>query len=74
MDQGECKALDGLAAKQLDGFFKKKYCFVEVNPGEVVMPRKFSDIRNDVLDTVVNKNDVWVVSFPRTGKLYGSSF
>lgn len=67
MSQIECKALDGLVAKQLERFFNLENGFVEVNPGKVVLPKKFCDIHNDILDTKINKNDVWVVSFPRTG-------
>lgn len=54
--------------EQLDGFFKRKNCFVEVNPGQVIMPTKFSEIGEEVLDTSVRENDVWLVSYPRTGR------
>lgn len=33
------------------------------------MPKKFLDIQSEVSDWKVNEEDVWVVSFPKTGKL-----
>lgn len=35
----------------------------------VFMPKKFMDIQSEVSDWKVNEEDVWVVSFPKTGKL-----
>lgn len=63
------KTLDGLMGERLDNFFKRKNCFVEVQPGNVIMPRKFSEIGEEVLEFSVRENDVWLISYPRTGGL-----
>lgn len=67
MDEIICTPLRGLVGDKLDKFFQRENGFVEVNPGKVIMPRKYTDICNEILDTKVQTDDVWMISYPRTG-------
>lgn len=40
---------------------------IEVNPGKVLLPPKFKDVAQRILDLEVRPDDVWLVSYPRTG-------
>lgn len=40
---------------------------IEVNPGKVLVPPKFKDVAQRILDLEVRPDDVWLVSYPRTG-------
>jgi hypothetical protein len=40
---------------------------VEVNPGNVLMPPKYLKFAQRILDLEVRPDDVWIVSYPRTG-------
>lgn len=62
-----CKPLNGPIGDKLDSFFQRKGSFVEVNPGKVIMPRKYKDICDEILDSHVREDDVWMISYPRTG-------
>lgn len=62
-----CDPLRGPIGDKLDKFFQRKNGFVEVNPGNVIMPRKYADICNEILDSRVRQDDVWMISYPRTG-------
>lgn len=53
---------------KLDKMFQKENCFIQAQPGNVTLPKKFSEIGEAILDLEVRKDDVWVVSYPRTGK------
>lgn len=62
-----CRPLRGSIGARLDKFFQHENGFVEVSPGSVIMPRKYADICNEILDSKVRKDDVWMISYPRTG-------
>lgn len=62
-----CSSLSGGVGEKLDSFFQKKNGFVEVNPGNVIMPKKYQDICHEILDSHVRSDDVWMISYPRTG-------
>ncbi|KAJ6635541.1 Luciferin sulfotransferase [Pseudolycoriella hygida] len=64
------KSLDDSIADRLDSFFNKNNSFIEVNPGNVIMPRLFQDIGDEVLSFNVRQDDVWMVSYPRTGSTW----
>lgn len=55
---------------KLDKMFQKENCFIQAQPGNVTLPKKFSEIGEAILDLEVRKDDVWVVSYPRTGKSF----
>lgn len=61
--------LDG-CGYNLDKFFNKEDCFVQVQPGNVILPKKFCDIGDVILDLPVRKDDIWLVSYPRTGSTW----
>uniref|UniRef100_A0A336N8V6 CSON009272 protein n=1 Tax=Culicoides sonorensis TaxID=179676 RepID=A0A336N8V6_CULSO len=55
---------------KLDKMFQKENCFIQAQPGNVTLPKKFSEIGEAILDLEVRKDDVWVVSYPRTGSTW----
>lgn len=65
--------LTGKAKELLNNMFEKKDCFIEVNPGNVVLPSDFEPIGQDILDLPVYDTDVWICSYPRTGE-FGTYF
>lgn len=54
----------------LDKLFQKEDVFVEVNPGNVVMPKKFCDMSEQIMNLPVRQDDIWLVSYPRTGSTW----
>lgn len=70
MSKITCTPLRGVIGDKLDKFFQRKNGFVEVNPGNVIMPRKYKDICEEILESHVRNDDVWMISYPRTGKHY----
>lgn len=63
-------AITGKAKELLDNMFEKKDCFIEVNPGSVVLPSDFELIGQDILDLPIFDTDVWICSYPRTGSTW----
>lgn len=61
--------VEGEEAEKLDELFGVKDCLIEVNPGRVLMPPDFKEIGERIIDLKVREDDVWLVSYPRTGKL-----
>lgn len=62
------ESVDGHIGDRLDKFFKRKNCFIKVNPSNAFMPTKYSEIGEEILKCTVRKDDVWLLSFPRAGK------
>ena len=54
----------------LDRLFNKKDVFVQVNPGHVVLPKKFCDMSEAIQTMTVRPDDIWLVSYPRTGSTW----
>lgn len=73
MNKVTCCPLGGTVGDKLDGFFQRKNSFIEVNPGHVIMPKKYQDISDEILNTDVRLDDVWMISYPRTGKQFNST-
>lgn len=61
------KALEPASARKLDEIFQKKDSLLEYNPGKCLLPDFFDKIGQRVLDADVRRDDLWFVSFPRTG-------
>lgn len=61
------KELTGPYADKLDKIFGVPKSFYEYNPGKFLMPLCFSEITQKILDSEVREDDVWLVSYPRTG-------
>lgn len=59
--------LTGKYAKKLDEIFGVPNSFYEYNPGKFVMPPFFMEITQKILDSEVREDDVWLISYPRTG-------
>ncbi|KAK3926899.1 Luciferin sulfotransferase [Frankliniella fusca] len=62
--------LDSAVAERLDSLFGAKDCLIEVNPGRVIMPPRYQDIGDRIRGLRVREDDVWVVSYPRTGSTW----
>lgn len=62
-----CNPLVGTVGEKLDSFFQRKNCFIEVNPGHVIMPKKYQDISDEIINSDCRHDDVWMISYPRTG-------
>lgn len=60
--------LDEETGSKLDQMFEKKDCMVEINPGHVILPADYMTIGQEILDMEVLESDVWMLSYPRTGK------
>jgi hypothetical protein len=41
---------------------------IEVNPGRVLVPHAYKDAAQRIRDLEVRPDDVWLISYPRTGK------
>ncbi|XP_050534781.1 sulfotransferase 1B1 [Daktulosphaira vitifoliae] len=57
-------------AKRLDDLFGVKDCLIEVNPGNVILPPKYRDLGERILNMEVRPDDIWLVSYPRTGSTW----
>jgi (2Fe-2S) ferredoxin len=59
--------LEGQDARKLKKMFNMENCFVEVNPGHMLLPSKYEELADRIRTMEVRPSDVWVVSYPRTG-------
>lgn len=55
-------------SKILDRVFKKEGCLREYNPGKCLHTPALQEIEQSILDFEVRHDDIWFVSYPRTGK------
>lgn len=62
--------LESEMSAKLSKIFGKENVFIRVQPGDVVMPRKYSEIGESILNLKVRPDDTWLVSYPRTGEFY----
>lgn len=60
--------IEGKYAEKLDSLFGIKDCLIEVNPGKVLIPPKYQELGERILNMTVRSDDVWLVAYPRTGK------
>lgn len=68
MSEIVCSPLGGKVGEKLDNFFQRNDCFIEVNPGHVIMPKKYQDISDEIINCDVRPDDIWMISYPRSGK------
>jgi len=62
--------LEDKFAKRLDDLFGLKNCLIEVNPGKCILPPKYKDMGQRIRNMEVRSDDVWLVSYPRTGSTW----
>lgn len=53
---------------KLREWFPKVVFAYQYNPGKFIAPKAYNNIAQDVFDFKILTDDVWVVSYPRTGK------
>ncbi|XP_065214235.1 sulfotransferase 1B1-like [Planococcus citri] len=56
--------------KRLDGLFGVENCLIEVNPGKVLLPPKYQEIGERIFNLKVKDDDLWLISYPRTGSTW----
>ncbi|XP_058056074.1 luciferin sulfotransferase [Anopheles bellator] len=66
----EYRSLQGDVCDQLERFFGRRDHFIEVNPGRVVMPRRFAELGDSIHTLPIRSDDVWLMSFPRAGSTW----
>uniref|UniRef100_A0A146MEA5 Sulfotransferase family cytosolic 1B member 1 n=4 Tax=Lygus hesperus TaxID=30085 RepID=A0A146MEA5_LYGHE len=64
------REVEGQAAATIDNLFGVKHCLIEVNPGACLLPPKYKEMGQRIYDMEVRPDDVWVVSYPRTGSTW----
>ncbi|KAI5715415.1 hypothetical protein M8J77_015580 [Diaphorina citri] len=62
--------LESECGDKLDSMFGLKDCLLRVHPGRVVIPPKFKEMGEVIYNMEVRPDDVWLVSFPRTGSTW----
>lgn len=56
--------LDIILKKDFTNVFRSEYFQVK----GVTMPRRFEEMQDDILKWDVKQQDVWICSFPKTGR------
>lgn len=64
------KELEKEVEERIDSMFPKKNCFIQTLPGNVVLPRKYMEIGEKIRNLETYADDVWLVSYPRTGSTW----
>ncbi|GJQ75779.1 hypothetical protein Trydic_g17850 [Trypoxylus dichotomus] len=64
------KPLQKCYSEKLDKWFGIPDCLYEFNPGKFVMPFQYTLMAQDILDFEVRSDDVWLVSYSRTGSTW----
>lgn len=64
------KELEKEVEERIDSMFPKKNCFIQTLPGNVVLPRKYMEIGDKIRNLETYPDDVWLVSYPRTGSTW----
>jgi len=59
--------VEGPLRQKVENLFGEN--MLEVSPGNVLVPPKFLKIAQKIIDLQVRPDDVWIVSYPRTGKI-----
>ncbi|XP_023164036.1 estrogen sulfotransferase [Drosophila hydei] len=64
------RELDADIVRRTNAVFPVQDCFVEVLPDRLVIPRKYIEMGESIRDLPIYKDDVWMVSYPRTGSTW----
>lgn len=64
------KELDKEVAERIDALFPKKNCFIEILPEHTILPRKYVEIGESIRNLKTYPDDVWLISYPRTGSTW----
>lgn len=61
------KTVDGDVGARLDKMFGVKSSFLRVEPSYCLLPPQFIFLGTKIRDMTIYHDDVWLVSYPRTG-------
>lgn len=64
------KPLENKFGKITDKGLRVQNALYEFNPGKCLLPGFFDHYIQQIWDAPVRKDDVWLVSYPRTGKSF----
>jgi len=59
--------------RKLDEMFGVKPSFLKVQPGNCLLPLQFVFYAQKIRDLTIYEDDVWMISYPRTGKYFNNS-
>ncbi|EDW67338.1 luciferin sulfotransferase [Drosophila virilis] len=64
------RELDADIVRRTNAIFPAQDCFVEVLPDQLIIPRKYVELGESISNLPVYEDDVWMVSYPRTGSTW----
>lgn len=59
--------IEGDVGQRMDKMFGVKSSFLRVEPGHCLLPPQFVFYGTKIRDMEIYEDDVWLVSYPRTG-------
>jgi len=65
--------MDDETADKLDEIFGTKPSVVKVQPSYCLLPPKIIFYAQKIRDMPVYEDDIWMISFPRTGKYFSNT-
>lgn len=64
------RELDADIVRRTNAIFPAQDCFVEVLPDKLIIPRKFVELGESIRELPCYEDDVWMISYPRTGSTW----
>ncbi|XP_017058803.1 luciferin sulfotransferase-like [Drosophila ficusphila] len=64
------RELEADVVRRTNAVFPAQNCFVEVLPDQLIIPRKYVELGDSIRSLPVFEDDVWMVSYPRTGSTW----
>ncbi|XP_016981971.1 luciferin sulfotransferase [Drosophila rhopaloa] len=64
------RELEADIVRRTNAVFPAQNCFVEVLPDRLIIPRKYVELGDSIRSLPVFQDDVWMVSYPRTGSTW----
>jgi len=64
------RELDADIVRRTNAIFPAQDCFVEVMPDQLIIPRKYVELGESIRQLPIYEDDVWMVSYPRTGSTW----